>query len=227
MTTKNPNEQSSTGFYAIVALVIVGMGVAAFFAINNRGAGDGGRAEFETAPVEVDGAPLEVFEAGAADPSVGQVAPTLSGTTYSNESITIEPDGRPKVVLFVTHWCSHCQAEVPRVQALVDAGELNTDVDLYAVSTSVDRGRVNYPPSSWLKNENWTSPVMADSETSSAATAYGLSGFPYFVVLDGDHQVLARYSGEQSEDNLRIIFDAAAAGGAVGDDLSSDKSSEG
>ncbi len=225
MTASNPDQGSQTGFYVIVALIVVGMGAAAYFAINARGAADGGRAESETAPVEVDGDPLEVFQTGTDDPSVGQVAPTLSGTSYANTPLTIGPDGEPKVVVFVTHWCQHCQAEVPKIQALVDQGRFPDGVGLYTVSTSVNRGRANFPPSSWLKNEGWTAPTLADSETSSAATAYGLSAFPFTVILDGENRVLARYSGEQSEATLESIWQSAAAG--EGSDVtSSDESTE-
>jgi predicted DsbA family dithiol-disulfide isomerase len=37
---------------------------------------------------------------------------------------------------------------------------------------------------------------MVDDKDGSASKAYGLSGFPYFVLLDGDGRVKLRHSGE-------------------------------
>jgi hypothetical protein len=47
---------------------------------------------------------------------------------------------------------------------------------------------------------------MADDSGGSAASAYGLQGFPYFIATDGEGKVLMRGSGELTEgDMARII----------------------
>jgi hypothetical protein len=79
------------------------------------------------------------------------------------------------------------------------------DVELLTVSTSVKPGADNYPPEKWLESEGWSAPVLADDDASSVAQAYGLTSFPYFVVVDADGKVVARASGELSTDQ----FDAA------------------
>ena len=77
----------------------------------------------DEAPV-VSGTPLPQFEPGApSDPAVGLTIPTVTSPTGS-----IELDGTAKVILFLAHWCPHCQAEVPVVKAWVDAGNLPDDV---------------------------------------------------------------------------------------------------
>jgi thiol-disulfide isomerase/thioredoxin len=156
----------------------------------------------QTAAVEISGNPLAPFESGGSisdastDPSAGQVAPTLVGTDFEDGTITIEPDGRPKVIYFLAHWCPNCQAEVPELQRLITAGELPDGVDVYAVSTSVDASRGNYPPQTWLEDEGFEPLTMRDDVTSSAFSAFGGSSFPYAVYLDADHKVIARSAGQ-------------------------------
>jgi hypothetical protein len=46
---------------------------------------------------------------------------------------------------------------------------------------------------------------MADSTTFDAATAYGLPGYPYLVMLDGNGNVTARTSGELPIEQLQAF----------------------
>jgi thiol-disulfide isomerase/thioredoxin len=122
-------------------------------------------------------------------------APTVSGADWGDNPSSISADGRPKLLVFLAHWCPHCQAEVPIVQSWIDAGSLPVDVDLYAVATSIDRLRPNYPPSKWLEGEGWTEPILVDDELTSVARAYGLNAFPYWVFVAADGTVWGRVSG--------------------------------
>ena len=159
-------------------------------------------------PVQVDGDPLPALGAGA-DPAVGTPAPRLSGAGFDGQPVSITNDGEAKVVMFVAHWCPHCRREVPAVTEWVQSGRQPDDVQLYAVSTATSADRPNYPPSAWLEEERWPAPVLADDAAGSAASAYGLPGFPYFVAIDADGNVAARMSGELSEGQLAALFDAA------------------
>ena len=85
----------------------------------------------------------------------------------------IEADGSPKAIYFIAHWCPHCQAEVPLVQGLIDDGRKPDALDIYAVSTAVDRGRGNYPPVDWLEEEGFTPIVVRDDDASSAFVEFG------------------------------------------------------
>ena len=67
--------------------------------------------------------------------------------------------------------------------------ELPADVDVFAISTSVDEGAPNYPPSEWLRNEGWPAPVLRDSAQGDLASGYGLASFPYLVAVDSDGKV--------------------------------------
>jgi hypothetical protein len=76
-------------------------------------------------------------------------------------------------------------------------------VDLYSVSTGVDPSQPNYPPAEWLRREGWSVPVLVDDPVGSAAEAYGLTGFPFFVFVDGDGDVVSRAAGELTIEQLQ------------------------
>lgn len=171
----------------------------------------------QTAEVTVSGTELPPFPDGiqvsddaAADPAIGTVAPTLTGTNFAGETVSVEPGGSATVVMFVAHWCSHCQREVPVVQQMVDDGMLPAGVELVAVSTAVREGDPEYPPQSWLTDEGWTSAIMRDSAANDAVLSYGAGGFPYVVYLDADNVVVARSAGELAPTMIETLWLAAA-----------------
>jgi cytochrome c biogenesis protein CcmG, thiol:disulfide interchange protein DsbE len=138
--------------------------------------------------------------------------PEVSSTDYTNEATAIEKDGRPKVLLFLAHWCPHCQAEVPVVQAWIDAGLAPGDVDIVSVATAINSARPNYPPSDWFERENWTPPVLMDDSSSSIGQAFGVTAYPFWVFVDSDGEVTARASGQIGIDTLEGFIDGARAG---------------
>ncbi len=209
-------DSGNKGFLlAIIAIVVVGAAVVAFLAANRDS-----KVGEQTAAVEVAGDALPAFtESGvstSSDEAIGVVAPTITGTTFSGDPVTIGPDGSPKVVYFVAHWCPHCQAEIPKVQQLIDSNQVPDGLEIYGVSTAVDATRGNYPPESWLDVENFTPPTMKDDEGSPALQAYGGSSFPYVVYLDGDNRVLARSSGEIADAQILQLWSMTANNQALG-----------
>lgn len=159
-------------------------------------------------PVELIGDPLEPVPAEislgnlAADPMVGSLAPELRGLDFDNNEVSVSVDGRAKVIIFVAHWCPHCQKEVPQIVLLHEAGLLSEDVDVYAVSTAVDESRGNYPPGAWLEDERWPFPVIRDNDVFELLDGFGGTGFPFAVFLDGDHRVVARTVGSLDVDQM-------------------------
>ena len=146
--------------------------------------------------VAITGDPLPVFEPGPEDAARGTIAPEVAAAGFDGSPLALSHDGAKKVVVFLAHWCSFCQAEVPEVTEWLDRTELPADVEFWSVVTNTTSERNNYPPSTWLAEAGWQPPVLVDSESSEIAQAYGLNAFPYWVVLDGDGTVLARTSGE-------------------------------
>jgi thiol-disulfide isomerase/thioredoxin len=179
---------------------------------------DADATKWETAPVKVSGTPLPEYDSSRSpDPAVGETIPTLEGKSiYDGSSITIGPNGgggnKPQMIIFVAHWCPHCQAEVPRLVALAKQGVFD-GVDLSAVATATSSQAVNYPPSKWLQDDaKWPFPVMADSPNGTASTAYGLTAFPYLVLVNPDGTVAGRATGELPPDQVKANIDALKEG---------------
>jgi cytochrome c biogenesis protein CcmG/thiol:disulfide interchange protein DsbE len=164
----------------------------------------------QTAPVSVTGTPLPEFVSGASDPAIGTVAPTLVGSAFDGSPITVKP-GRPTLVIFLAHWCPHCRREVPVLTQWQKDGGVPDGVDVIGVATGTKASAPNYPPSEWLANEHFPFPVMADSDTYAAAAAYGLSSYPYFVVLDANGKVVQRASGEVDPSTLTPLLNSVAS----------------
>jgi cytochrome c biogenesis protein CcmG/thiol:disulfide interchange protein DsbE len=186
------------------------------------GAAAAANAKQETAAVTVTGEPLpqmpqltgsSPFTTAADDRAVGMTAPKIEGETFDGSKVTIDPaDGTPKVIVFIAHWCPHCQAEVPLIQEWIDEGNLPEGVEIVFVSTAVTNQRPNYPPSAWVEDEGLTSVVVLDDEQSGAASDYGLTSFPYFVMTNGEGKVVARGSGEIPMSQFGAAVDALAKG---------------
>jgi len=130
------------------------------------------------------------------------------GTDFSGNAVRVDAatDG-PTMLVFLAHWCPHCNAEVPVLNELRDAGSFPDDLNIIAVSTAVSPDRPNFPPSRWIKDVDWTYPVIADGVDLAAGTylgtaAYGLDGFPFIVLTDADGNVAARWSGESTGDQI-------------------------
>ena len=162
---------------------------------------------FAFGDVTVDGATLPVFEAGTNDPALGVPGPVLNGADEDGNALTIGGPGEPRIVMFLAHWCSHCQREVPRVTDYLAQNDV--DVEFLSVATGSNATAVNYPPSVWLEREEWPVPTIYDDAANTAGTAYGLSGFPFWVILDSDGVVQSRFSGELSTEQLQSVVDFA------------------
>jgi cytochrome c biogenesis protein CcmG, thiol:disulfide interchange protein DsbE len=194
---------------AVVAIVLPGAspqsgGASSSVPPSVSGAAASGSATASGQPV-ITGASLPEFKGATGDPAVGMPAPQVRGSDFDGMPVAIENDGRPKVVLFLAHWCPHCQREVPLVQDWVDNGAVPDGVDLLSVATSIDPAAPNYPPDAWFQREGWTVPVIVDP-TNSVASAYGLSAFPYWVFIGPDGAVRARTVGELPIANLETVI---------------------
>lgn len=151
----------------------------------------------QTGPVTVTGT-LPPFNPDLPDPAVGQKAPELFGVDFTGKAQTIR-SGRPTMVVIVTHWCPHCQAEVPKLVDWMSRGGAD-GVDVVLISTAVNRAAPNYPPSEWVQRERWRGRVIVDDTQDTAARHFGLTSFPFVVFVDRDGNVTKRLTGEQPPD---------------------------
>ena len=137
--------------------------------------------------------------------ALGLAAPTFSAPDQNSEIFQLEKNGNSKALLFLAHWCPHCQREVPIVQRFIDSNGVPPGIDVIAVATSIDRGRDNYPPQEWLQREGWSETQIYDLDRE-IGEAYGLNAFPYWVFLDKDLNVLARRTGNLPEDMVGALL---------------------
>ena len=156
--------------------------------------------------INVDGESLPQY-AGENDDniSLGLSAPTFSAPDQNSEIFNLEKNGNSKALLFLAHWCPHCQREVPVVQSFIDSNGVPPGIDVIAVATSIDRGRDNYPPQEWLEREGWSETQIYDLDRE-IGEAYGLNAFPYWVFLDKDLNVIARRTGNLPEDMVGALL---------------------
>lgn len=172
----------------------------------------------DSQPVTVTGEPLTPYDVSVSpDPALGVEAPLLSGLDFQGDAITVDPsaDG-PYMVVFLAHWCPHCNAEVPRLLDWKGSGAVPTELNVLGVATAVSASSPNYPPSEWFSNRGWSWPVLVDEaqgdgDAGKAAVAYGATGWPYFVIVGADGLVKARVSGEIEVADLQVIVDQALA----------------
>ena len=203
MATKKSDSSSNKSVWLIGGIAAL-IAVAAIIAVASQSGSDevvAGIEEF--GQVEVVGQALPEPIKGEADKAVGMTAPVLTGKGFTGNKIVTSP-GAPTLLVFLAHWCPHCQREVPLLVQWQRDGLVPSGLDVIGIATSSDPASPNFPPSEWLAREEFPAlwPVMADSGEKTAATAMGVSGFPFFVLLDADGKVALRVSGEIEMDAL-------------------------
>lgn len=189
---------------------LIAVAIAAGIAIASSGGDDRSTGELEVGFAETIGDPLPPHRE---TPSVGRQAPKLRAQSmWTGDVVDIDVDnGDVQLIGFFAHWCPHCQREVPKVTEWFVQNGVPEGVEVVAVSTSVDSGSPNYPPSAWFSREGWPHDVLVDTESGALATGYGLSGFPYWVVVGPDGRVAEQASGEMTDAEFDAFMARAAA----------------
>ena len=136
------------------------------------------------------------------DESVGMPIPSLIGENFEGEVVAVRPtDGVATLVVFLAHWCPHCNNEIPEINRIRDADAWPSGLRVVGVSTAVAPQRPNFPPQGWLAEKDWTYDVIADAydadrSTFIAAEAFGVTGFPFMVLIDESGLIRGRWGGE-------------------------------
>jgi thiol-disulfide isomerase/thioredoxin len=201
---------SGNGKFIVGAIIAIIIGGAAIVAISSSGSesntSSGNISEFSD--ITVTGDALPGFDSASTDASIGMTAPIVSGKGFTGTEITTDGAGTPTLLVFLAHWCQFCQREVPLLVEWEKDGKTPTGVDVIAVATGTDPANPNFPPSEWLAREEFPAlwPVIADSADKKAANAFGLSGYPFFVLVDAQGKVFTRLSGEIPMDELTAII---------------------
>jgi len=188
---------------------VVGIALVVAIAISIAGSEEARRAEVEIGAPTVSGS-LPEFNSEGGDPAVGLAIPTVDTTNFDGDAVSLGPDSGAGGVVFLAHWCPHCQDEVPEIQEWLDSGA-QPAAGLYSVATGINPNAANYPPWAWLEREGWTAPVLADDAAQSILRAYGGTSFPFWVFFDDDGNVVGRISGRIGVDALDGFLELAAS----------------
>lgn len=183
---------SSRRILLVVAGAVVGLGLISIVLAGQSTNTETDHPDLRAAP-HIDGDWLPAF--AGADQATGSLVPTVSGTDFAGKPVAIERNGIPKMLLFLAHWCSHCQAEVPEVGAWLEQNSIPDGVELISIATAMDPSRANFPASDWLESEDWPVQVVVDNAESSIYRAYGAGGFPFWAMVDSEGRLITRISG--------------------------------
>ena len=128
---------SGKSIAAAVAAVVMG---AAVIAIGTGGGSDGGGDSTlnQYQPVAVTGTPLPAMpDDGSADAAIGQAVPVVKGLDFEGNAVSLDvaAGGTPTIVVFLAHWCPHCNREVPRILELDADGGIPEGVRVVGVAT--------------------------------------------------------------------------------------------
>jgi cytochrome c biogenesis protein CcmG/thiol:disulfide interchange protein DsbE len=213
-----------TWMWVTIAVVVVAAVVAIVVATggkdSNTPAADGSTPTTvqsvipDSQPATVTGTALPDYQTTGADAAIGKVAPTVEGLNFAGQKVSLNPSGGPYMVVFLAHWCPHCNAEVPRLLNWKHSGAVPAGLNVVGVATAVSKSSVNYPPSTWFSNKGWEWPVMVDTSQGDGAAgkvaqAFGATGWPYLVLVGKDGKVKMRTSGEVAIADLQKMVDAA------------------
>lgn len=181
---------------------------------STSGAASVGDHEYGT--VTVSGTPLPRFTDGIADPARGKTIPAVKGENFAGDPTEISPTtGKAQVIVFLAHWCPHCNREAPRLAAYLKAngGAPPANVGLTIVPTGSSKEAPNWPPSQWVVQMGLGSVnTLVDNQTQTAAAAFGLSAYPFIVMVDSSGKVVERRDGEQQDGFFDKAFTALAQG---------------
>ena len=197
--TSRTNNQSSSNAKTLLIWLGGAVAVIALVAVVVGGAGSSGSGsdhpDLQGDPT-ITGDPLTPIPSGSTvDPEAGNPVPTVVGEDFDGNPVSIENNGKAKMIVFLAHWCPNCQEEVPELVDWLEQNELPDNVEFISVATSINRTRSNFPPSDWLEDENWSVPLVLDSAGSSVGVAYGVAAFPQWAMVDSDGNLVTRVTG--------------------------------
>jgi len=145
--------------------------------------------------------------ASAAIPQTGAPAPPFSLQLIANGqgSVTLDKyKGKGVYLNFFASWCVPCKAEVPSIAALsktyAKRGVVVVGVDELE---SVDAARA------FVARYKLPYPIGLD-DSGTLGASYGLIGLPLHVFISADGKLVARRSGEMSEDQIRAGMEQIA-----------------
>ena len=139
------------------------------------------------------------------EPAANMKAPVITGTDLNGNTITSD-NNSPTILLFLAHWCGYCQVEVKEIQDWIEDGGDMGRVKMFSILTSINSSQPNYPPDKWLNSEGWSFQSFTDNELNGVAQHFGIRGFPFWVLIDSNGDIVTRLSGSYTKDQFEIIL---------------------
>ncbi|MCF7884983.1 MAG: TlpA family protein disulfide reductase [Candidatus Marinimicrobia bacterium] len=124
-------------------------------------------------------------------------APTFYTTTLAGKSFFLSKkvgpevdkvDRKPLVLIFFTTSCIPCRVEIPIMMELSDSFP---DINFYLVNMGEDAGKVK----KFIKEMNYTFPVLMDPYGMVSSKRYEISSAPALVIISGDGHLLYKKTG--------------------------------
>jgi thiol-disulfide isomerase/thioredoxin len=201
---------------AIGVIVVLGVVAIALAANGDGGSSTTAKGVKQYGTPTITGKSLPQFEQTLNDPAVGMQAPVVKGQNFRGQPEEIAPNGKARFVVFLAHWCPHCNREAPRLADFLRTSGVPANVDLTIVPTGSNSNAPNWPPSQWVKDMGLGNvQTVVDDQQQSIAAAYGLTSYPYMVMLDAQGKVVARRAGEQANGFFDQAFSQLAAGQTI------------
>jgi thiol-disulfide isomerase/thioredoxin len=221
---KKKKASSGDSMRTILYVVLVVVGIAGAVALGTSGGSSdtttdtvvtvpGGVQPAEYQKVSSTGGLLAPLPESGADTETGKSVAVLKGYDLQGRPVTIDPagEGKATMVVFLAHWCPHCNREIPVLNKWRESGEVPTGLRVIGITTGSKADQANWPPSKWMTAMKWPFEVMADSEAQEAARAYGVAGYPFIAFVGANGKITARTSGEIPVEQLQIYANAAVA----------------
>jgi thiol-disulfide isomerase/thioredoxin len=120
---------------------------------------------------------------------------TLGGGTVSNSSYS----GQLVLLQFWTTWCPYCHRDQPALDN-IQAAYASKGLSVLAIDVAEDEGTVQ----KYLQANPRSCQIALDKDHS-AASSFGASGFPHYVLIDRQGNIAGMASGAGGEASLRRL----------------------
>ena len=181
------------GGFALLAVVVI----VVLTMETNGGDGVGPSAPGE---VTVEGPPRDAL-LGAGESVPAFTAPEIGGGTLSWDE---QYAGSKAVLALWAPWCSHCQAELPVLDRVMDS---TPGVAFVTIATSIGQ-QPGPSPDGFMQDNDLVFPVAVDDENGTLASAYGLQVFPTLYFVNSDGTVAQVLTGEADAATLQAGIDS-------------------
>jgi len=193
---KSQRNRIIVGLAVVAVVVVVGA-----IALGGGNDGGGGTGPATAGDVTIDRASGPQLQIGDTIPAF--TAPMLGGGTMTWDDYL----GTPTVLAIWAPWCPHCQAELPRLSAGVDA---HPGVQMVSVATAIGT-QPGPTPDEYMSSEGLTFPVGVDDGDGTILQGMGVQSFPTTYYVDPSGKVVDVTVGEVPPDQLQQILDDLAA----------------